>query len=259
MEINMAKIMERGMLLPIGRDDQGNIRFATPEFVMGLIDSFKLPGQVMFQGKQPTYEDALNFSLNMAGLGQATKFIGPLAKESGAVLAMNAPVRSTAAPLSEAAQIARLMKANKDKYNMKEFFNFVANKEPGSSYFHVSKIPNLDKDNFNYLSSKLDFDDAHKGIFPKGATSKEGAFVVDNPESVLALRQQGGQFGPFSDYKNTYIFRANPDKVQPRFQPMKKTKESDPMVMEGYLPKESITSMEKILTAKNLEEFFRRK
>ena len=62
MEINMAKIMERGMLLPIGRDDQGNIRFATPEFVMGFIDSVKLPGQVMFQGKQPTHEDILNFS-----------------------------------------------------------------------------------------------------------------------------------------------------------------------------------------------------
>jgi len=162
-------------------------------------------------------------------------------------------------PLSEAAQIARLMKANRDKYNLEEFFNFVANKKPGSSYFHISKIPNLDKDNFNYLSGKLDFDDAHKGIFPEGATSREGAFVVDTPEDVLALRQQGGQFGPFSDYKNTYIFRANPDKAQPKFQPMKKTKANDPMVMEGYLPKESITSMEKILTAKNLEEFFRRK
>ena len=170
-----------------------------------------------------------------------------------------APLSKAAQELSEAAKIAGLMKANRDRYDMKEFFNFVANKEPGSSYFHVSKIPNLDKDNYNYLSSKLDFDDAHRGIFPKGATSKEGAFVVDNPESVLALRQQGGQFGPFSDYKNTYIFRANPDKAQPKFQPMKKTKANDPMVMEGYLPKESITSMEKILTAKNLEEFFRRK
>ena len=179
----MAKIMERGMLLPIGRDDQNNIRFATPEFVMGLMNAFKMPGQVYRGERKPTQEDALEFALNMAGLGQATKFIGPLAKESGAVLAMNAPVRSTAAPLSEAAQVNKLIADNKNKFNTKDFYEFSRKKfrqkymdefdnDPSMQFMslmHSSKRPDLTLDNFNFGSSKTkDFSDdlKHKGIAP---------------------------------------------------------------------------------------------
>jgi hypothetical protein len=125
----------------------------------------------------------------MAGLGQATKFIGPLAKESGAVLTMNAPVRSTAAPLSEAAQVNKLIADNKNKFNTKDFYEFSRKKfrqkymdefdnDPSMhfmSLMHSSKRPDLTLDNFNFGSSKTkDFSDAlkHKGIAPDPVFAK---------------------------------------------------------------------------------------
>ena len=118
----MAKIMERGMLLPIGRDDQGNIRFATPEFVMGLMNSFKMPGQVYRGERKPTQEDALEFALNMAGLGQVTRFAGPLAKESGAVLAMNTPTTMKRYPESKGISALEIaLRESKPEYKNAKF------------------------------------------------------------------------------------------------------------------------------------------
>ena len=167
------------------------------------------------------------------------------------------PLAVGAAPLSEAAQISRLMKANRNKYNMDEFFNFVANKKPGPYYFHSSTRPDLTKDNFDYLSSKIDFDGAHRALFPKEATGRAGAFVTGDAANIRALRQQQGPYGPFKEHTNSYIFRANPDKVLPKFQLMRKKYTNDPTVMEGFLPQESIIGIEKVMTPKNLEDYFR--
>ena len=168
-----------------------------------------------------------------------------------------APLSKAAQELSEAAQMSRLIKANRDRYNMDELFNFVANKKPGPYYFHISARPDLTKDNFDYLSSKIDFDGAHSALFPKGATGRAGAFVTGDAANIRALRQQQGPRGPFNEHTHSYIFRANPDKVSPKFQPMRKKYTSDPTVMEGFLPQESIVDMEKVMTLKNLEDYFR--
>jgi len=159
--------------------------------------------------------------------------------------------------LSEAQQINNLMKANRNKYDMDKFYSFVANKKPGPYYFHSSTRPDLTKDNFDYLSSKIDFDDAHRALFPKEATGRAGAFVTGDAANIRALRQQQGPYGPFKKHTNSYIFRVNPDKVSPKFQPMRKKYTSDPTVMEGFLPQESIIGIEKVMTPKNLEDYFR--
>lgn len=118
----MAKITERGTLIPVGRDENGNVRFAAPEVIMSLMNAFKMPGQVYRGERKPTQEDALEFALNMAGLGQVTRFMGPLSKESGAVLGMNTPTTMKRYPESKGLSALEIaLKESNPKYKDAKF------------------------------------------------------------------------------------------------------------------------------------------
>jgi hypothetical protein len=61
-------IRERGSLLPVGRNAQGGLSFAAPQFLVDMVRSALLPGAAA-KGYMATPEDATKAALDMGGAG----------------------------------------------------------------------------------------------------------------------------------------------------------------------------------------------
>jgi hypothetical protein len=114
--------LKRGTVLPIARDEQGNLTPAVPQSVIDFLKAVSLPGHVV-RGGQYTPSDVTEMALNAGLLGSvATKPAGALA--SG--LARNA----AELPMDEASRMARAREQGFDAqsplyhattYNFSEF------------------------------------------------------------------------------------------------------------------------------------------
>ena len=156
---------------------------------------------------------------------------GKVAKEKlPSVFNMPATLASKgAAPLSEAAQVNKLIANNADKFNTKDFYEFSRNKfrqkyinefdnDPSMqfmSYMHSSKRPDLTLDNFNFGSTKTkDFSDdlKHKAIAPDSVFSQGqgGIFAKQVADADNFLTDPY-----YRDFLNRYIVTSGYKKPPP--------------------------------------------
>ena len=90
-------IRERGSLLPVGRNAQGGLSFAAPQFLVDMVRSALLPGAAD-KGYMATPEDATKAALDIGGMGSV------LGKTPSGALASNTFRRSAPNPNREAAE-----------------------------------------------------------------------------------------------------------------------------------------------------------
>lgn len=83
-------IVTRGQLLPLGRTGAGELRFAMPQSILDLIESFRLPGDVLTGRREATPEQATEFAFN---------FLAPATTGGGFGRGLGTPM----APAAEAA------------------------------------------------------------------------------------------------------------------------------------------------------------
>jgi len=151
--------LKRGTVLPVARDEQGNLTPAVPQSVIDFLKAVSLPGHVM-RGGQYTPSDVTEMVLNTGLLGSvATKPAGALA--SG--LARNA----AELPMDEASRMAR---ANEMEFST----------NANDRLYHLTKA---DFDSFKLMGD------------PKSHTGGGAIWLRRNPQQNIAHHQVGGRGG----------------------------------------------------------------
>jgi hypothetical protein len=156
--------LKRGTVLPIARDEQGNLTPAVPQAVIDFLKAVSLPGHVV-RGGQYTPQDVREMAANVGLLGSvATKPAGALA--SG--LARNA----AELPMDEASRMAR-----------------------ADAMFPIEAY---------HGASRLDRLLAKPGLDPKRATSGPMPFFTDAPELASSYAKNKADTSRLSEGNASY-------------------------------------------------------
>ena len=106
-ELKDAMLAKRGYILPLGRTESGDLRFATPGLAKDIFAAFTLPGDVYAGRVDPMSDEAIGRSFDLAGA--VTLGAGAVPMKAGeSVLRMGFKAPGTRADLAEALRAGRL-------------------------------------------------------------------------------------------------------------------------------------------------------